>query len=68
MFQHFYLGSYLVNVSVMHSTNFLLLSAVSMGPNKLAWILQFGSSGIGSGANGARGNSGARGANGVGYR
>jgi len=27
---------YLVNASVMHNTNFLLLFAVNMGPNKFA--------------------------------
>ena len=32
--------------------NFLLLLAVNIGPNKLAWILQFGRSGIGSGCSG----------------
>jgi hypothetical protein len=44
--------AYFVKASVMHRTNFLLLSAVNIGPNKLAWILQFGRSGIGSGCSG----------------
>ncbi len=42
--------AYLVNASVMHSTNFLLLSAVNIGPNRSA--CQLGHSGIGSGARG----------------
>jgi len=53
------MGAYLVNASVMHSTNFLLLSAVSMGPNKSAWIVQLGHSGISRGASGV-GLTGAR--------
>jgi hypothetical protein len=44
--------AYLVNASVMHNTNFLLMSAVNIGPNKSACILQFGRSGIGSGDSG----------------
>jgi hypothetical protein len=44
--------AYFVKASVMHRSNFLLLSAVNMGPNKSAWILQFGRSGIGSGCSG----------------
>jgi hypothetical protein len=41
-----------VKASVMQRTNFLLLSAVNIGPNKSACILQFGRSGIGSGCSG----------------
>jgi hypothetical protein len=44
--------TYLMNASVMHNTNFLLLSAVIIGPNKSACILLFGHSGIGSGDKG----------------
>jgi hypothetical protein len=44
--------AYLVKASVMQRTNFLLLSAVNIGPNKSACILQFGHSGIGSGCSG----------------
>jgi hypothetical protein len=44
--------AYLVNASVMHNTNFLLLSVVSIGLNKSAWILQLGRSGIGNGLSG----------------
>jgi hypothetical protein len=44
--------AYLVNASVMHNTNFLLLSAINIGSNKSACILQFGHSGIGSGNSG----------------
>ncbi len=43
---------YLVNASVMHNTNFLLLLAVNIGPNRSAWILQWGHSGISSGDSG----------------
>jgi hypothetical protein len=43
---------YLVKASVMQRMNFLLLSAVNMGPNKSVCILQMGHSGIDSGANG----------------
>jgi len=44
--------AYFVKASVMHKTNFLLLSAVNIGQNKSAWILQLGISGIGSGCSG----------------
>jgi hypothetical protein len=39
--------AYLVNAPVMPRTNFLLLPAVNIGPNKSAWILQLGQYGIG---------------------
>jgi hypothetical protein len=42
--------AHLAKASLMHSTNFLLPSVVSMGANKLAWILEFGHLGIGNGA------------------
>ncbi len=44
--------AYFVKASVMHKTNFVLLSAVNIGLNKSAWILQLGLSGIGSGCSG----------------
>ncbi len=44
--------AYLVKAFVMQRTNFLLLSAVSIGSNRSAWIRRLGCSGIGRGTSG----------------